>query len=517
MTLPSFPERFNLADYFLFDRLKEGRSAHPAILCGDKAWTYAQVAEEARRAAGAFREAGIQPGERFLVCLPDGPDFAFAWFGGIAAGAAGAMVNPLLPPKDYAYYLEYTEARVLVLHASLLGKLDEVLKQARHLKAVLVSGGPAGRHTDFGDARARAKPLPETHPSQAEDPALWLFTSGSTGEPKAAVHRHRDFAFNTEVFAKRTIGMRKEDRTLSVPKLFFGYATGTNLMFPFSVGATTCLFPERATAEELYRQIARFKPTVLTTVPTMINAMLQAPEAATADLSGIRFAFSAGEALPPELYHRWKTRFGTELYDGIGSAEMFHIYISNRPGDVRPGSLGKLVEGYQARILSPEGRPLPDGETGALWIGGPTAAIEYWRAPERSAEVFHHTPEGSWVNTGDQFRRDAEGTFWYAGRADDMLKVGGVWVAPAEIENCLLQHPAVAEAAVVGYAEEGLVKPRAHLVLKPGRQGSPALAAEIQDFVKRTLAPYKYPREVVFRESLPKNDRGKLDRKALKA
>ncbi len=507
VALPTFPERFNLADHFLFDRLKEGRDGHPAILFEGRSWTYAQVAEESRRAGNAFKAAGVRPGERVLIALPDGPDFVFAWFGAVAAGAVVAMVNPALPQADYAGYLDYSEAAALVLEAGLEERLAGTLAQARHLKAAFST-------VSFGESRLRASPDLEIHPTRRDDPAVWLFTSGSTGEPKAAVHRHGDFAFNAEVFAKRTIGIRHDDRTLSVPKLFFGYATGTNLLFPFAVGATACLFAERATAESMFRNIGRFRPTVLTTVPTMIHAMLQAPEAEGADLSGLRFAFSAGEALPPELYRRWKARFGVEIYDGIGSAEMFHIYISNRPGDVRPGSLGRLVEGYRARILGPGGEEVPDGETGTLLIGGPTAAIEYWKSPEKSARVFHHGAEGSWVDTGDQFRRDAEGYFWYAGRADDMLKVGGVWVAPSEIENCLLRHPAVAEAAVLGYSEEGLVKPRAYVAL---RSGARAGAEELQDFVKRTLAPYKYPRQVVFLEALPRNDRGKVDKKALKA
>ncbi len=517
MTLPSFPECFNMADYFLFDRLKEGRGAHPAILHEQESLTYAQVAEESRRAAGAFRAAGVKPGERILICLPDSPDFAFAWFGTIASGAVGAMVNPILPAKEYAYYLDYTEAAALVVHADLLPKIEDVLKAAKRLKAVFVCGGDAGAQKDFAAERAKADPRTPTHPSRRDDVALWLFTSGSTGEPKAAVHRHSDFAFNTEVFAKRTIGMRPDDRTLSVPKLFFGYATGTNLMFPFAVGATACLFPERATAESVYARIAQYRPTVLTTVPTMINSMLQDPKAASADLSCLRFCFSAGEALPPELYLRWKKRVGVEIYDGIGSAEMFHIYISNRPGDVKPGSLGRLVEGYRARILGPDGKDIPEGEVGTLRIGGPTAAIEYWKAPEKTAATFFHGPDGSWAQTGDLFRRDADGYFWYSGRADDMLKVGGVWVAPLEIENALLKHPAVAEAAVTGYAEEGLVKPRAFVVLKPGQAAGAAMTGALQRFIKETLAPYKYPRDVVFLSALPKNDRGKVDKKSLKA
>ena len=277
-----------------------------------------------------------------------------------------------------------------------------------------------------------------------------------------------------------------------------------------------CFFGERPRPSP-YARIAQYRPTVLTTVPTMINAMLQAPEAAAADLSCLRFGFSAGEALPPELYRRWMDRFRVELYDEIGSAEMFHIYITNRPGDVKPGSLGRLVEGYRARICGPDGKEVPGGEVGTLWIGGPTAAIEYWKAPEKTQATFHHGPDGSWVETGDQFRVDEKGYFWYSGRADDMLKVGGVWVAPAEIENALLKHPAVSEAAVLGYAEDGLVKPRAYVALKAGHAPSAATTEDLQGFIKRTLAPYKYPRDVVYLESLPKNDRGKVDKKALKA
>jgi len=308
------------------------------------------------------------------------------------------------------------------------------------------------------------------------------------------------------------LGLRADDRTLSVPKLFFGYATGTNLMFPFAVGATACLFAERSTAAVVFEQIERCRPTVLTNVPTMINAMLAEPEAARRDLSSLRMCLSAGEALPPELHRRWQQTFGVELLDGIGSAEMFHIYISNVPGEVVPGSLGRLVPGYEARIVDPEGREVAPSEVGTLWVKGGSALQGYWHDHEKSVR----TRTGEWVSTGDQFTRDAEGQFWYRGRRDDLMKVGGVWVSPLEIEDTLLSHPLVAECAVIGAQDAaGLTKPKAFVVTRPGAEPGAALTAELQNYVKTKLLPFKYPRWIEYRGSLPKNDRGKVDRRAL--
>ena len=298
--------------------------------------------------------------------------------------------------------------------------------------------------------------------SSKDDPSAWLFTSGSTGKPKGAVHLHHDFPFNTECYAKQVLKMRPDDVTVGVPKLFFGYATGSNLMFPFAVGATTVLFRDRATPEKLFELCAREKATVLTSVPTMINKMVQAA-GAPRSLAPLRAVISAGEALPPELYHRWKETFGAEILDGIGSAELFHIYISNRLGEVRPGSLGRLVPGYEAKVVGPDGNVVPDGEIGTLWVKGDSAAICYWQAHEKSKEVLR----GDWVVSGDLFRRDADGFFSYAGRADDMLKVGGIFVSPMEVESCLLRHPNVLETAVIGYEDDdGLVKAMAYVVVK---------------------------------------------------
>src|ERR1041384_4079948 len=309
------------------------------------------------------------------------------------------------------------------------------------------------------------------------------------------------------------MGVSADDLTVSVPKLFFGYATGTNLLFPFAVGGATALFSERSTAEKMFEVIKRFRPTILTTVPTMINSMLNVPGASAEDVSSLRFCYSAGEALPKELYERWTNAFGVDICDGIGSAEMFHIYITNRPGDIKPGSLGRIVDGYEARIVDAEDSEVPTGEMGTLKIKGDSAALCYWNAHEKSKETF----AGDWCTTGDQFHVDADGYYWYHGRTDDMLKVGGIFVAPAEIENCLLQHEAVRECAVIGHDDgDGLVKPKAFIVAREAFERSDAVADDIKQFVKSRLALYKYPRWIEFIDSLPKNDRGKVDRKLLR-
>ncbi len=537
MTL-DFPERFNMADYFLYHNLEEGRENKVCLYFEDQTFTYRETIRLSNRTGNALRELGVEIEDRVLLVLPDCPEFVWTWFGSARIGAVITMVNPLLPAEDYKYYLDYTRATVAVVHESLLKTFNEAAAEARYLRAVLVVGDREHDHDiDFTNDRLvwasfngavlsaddECKPA-DTH---RDDIAIWLFTSGSTGHPKGAVHLQHDLPFNTEVFAKRTMGVNETDLTVSVPKLFFGYATGTNLLFPFAVGGATALFSERSTADKLFEVIERYRPTILTTVPTMINSMLNATDASSRDLSSLRFCYSAGEALPIELYERWKTSLGVEICDGIGSAEMFHIYITNRPGDVKPGSLGKIVEGYEAKIVDAEGREVPTGDMGTLKIKGDSAALCYWNAHEKSKETF----AGDWCTTGDQFHVDDEGYYWYHARTDDMLKVSGIFVAPAEIENCLLQHEAVLECAVIGYdSGDGLVKPKAFVVLREEvRSGSGSdrtatdqtssgndLTDELKEFVKSRLAPYKYPRWIEFLTSLPKNDRGKIDRKQLK-
>ena len=521
-----FPERFNMADYFLYRNLEEGRENKTCLFFESQSWTYGEVARLSNRTGNALRELGIEPEHRVLIALPDCPEFVWTWFGAARIGAVITMVNPLLPADDYRYYLEYTRARVAIVHESLLKTFAEAAADASYLRAVLVVANqntideeliqPSYSHVEFCSFASAVSEQPsicsaaDTH---RDDIGIWLFTSGSTGHPKGAVHLQHDLPFNTEVYAKHTLDVNADDLTVSVPKLFFGYATGTNLLFPFAVGGATALFSERSTAEKMFEVIARYRPTILTTVPTMINSMLNVAGAAKRDLSSLRFCYSAGEALPPELYNRWKETFGVEIYDGIGSAEMFHIYITNRPGDVKPGSLGRIVDGYEAKIVDGTGQELPPGEMGTLKIKGDSAALCYRNAHEKSKETF----AGDWCTTGDQFHVDEEGYYWYHGRTDDMLKVSGVFVAPAEIENCLLQHDSVLEAAVIGHDDgHGLIKPKAFVVLRSGATGNEVLANQLKEFVKARLALHKYPRWIEFIASLPKNDRGKVDRKLLK-
>ena len=542
MTTTTFPDTFNLADYFLFARLDEGLGDTVALRFGKHAYDYATVAARTKRLASLLREHGHRQEERVLIVLPDLPAFAWSFYGVLAAGGVVAMGNPEVPAKDLAYLLEYTRATVLITVPRVAASLTAEIDASPHLRAVFVTADAA---TDGGDPEAApapvaiarvpvvslrdalATPLPAhvTLPvTRRDDVAIWLFTSGSTGQSKAAVHTHRDFAFNTEVYAKGTVGYRRGDMCVSVPRLYFGYATGTNLMFPFAVGATVGLFSERPTPESLIAAIERYQPTVLTNVPTMMGKLLEHDAALRAsgrpglDLSSLRFSLSAGEALPPPLLERWTARFGGEVYDGIGSAEMFHIYVSNRPGDVKPGSLGRVVDGYEAKILSrdaigPGAEALPPGETGVLWIKGDSVAHCYFGDRDKSWSTFH----GYWCRTGDLFRVDEDGYFWFSGRADELLKVSGLWVSPLEVEECLLKHPAVAEVAVIGIEERGLVKTRAVVVVRAGFDASVTLATELQGWAKERLAKHKYPREVEFVGDLPKNDRGKIDRKAIRA
>jgi benzoate-CoA ligase len=515
----SFPERFNMADYFLYHNLEEGRENKTCLYFADQTWTYGDAARLSNRAGNALRELGADIEDRVLLVLPDCPEFVWTWFGAARIGAVITMVNPLLPAADYEYYLDYTRARVAVVHESVWPAFAEAAKTARHLRGVLAVG-PEGEIKSkdripwysFREVIASASDECTPADTRRDDIAIWLFTSGSTGHPKGAVHLQHDLPYNTEVFAKQTMGVNADDLTVSVPKLFFGYATGTNLLFPFAAGAATALFSERSTAEKMFEVIKRYRPTILTTVPTMINSMLNVPGASKDDLSSLRFCYSAGEALPVELYQRWMNAYGVDICDGIGSAEMFHIYITNRPGDIKRGSLGRIVEGYEAKIVDAGDNEVATAEMGTLKIKGDSAALCYWNAHEKSKETF----AGDWCTTGDQFHVDSDGYYWYHGRTDDMLKVSGVFVSPAEIENCLLQHEAILECAVVGHESDGLVKPKAFIVLRDGFASGDELADEIKQFVKSRIAVYKYPRWVEFVSSLPKNDRGKIDRKKLK-
>ena len=513
-----WPERFNLCEYYLDHNLEAGRASKTAIVDDSGPFSYAQIMDGVLRLAVCLRERGVRAEDRVLIVLPDRMEFAVTFFATLRVGGVFAMVNPLLKRKDFEAYLEYTKARVVVTHADVLPQIGEAAQASPFCDSLLVVG--AKERLEYGEAfetivqQADPKsPLAATEPTGPDDLAGWLFTSGSTGRPKACVHMQRDFAYATETYAQQVVGYREADVCVSVPKLFFGYATGTNLMFPFRVGATSVLFAGRSTAEEMLAQIREHKPTFMTGVPTLLNNMLATEGIEEEDLSSLRLCLSAGEALPQKVYERWLERTGVEVLDGIGSAEMFHIYISNRPGDVKLGSLGKLVPGYWAEILDPEDKPLPVGSSGRLRIYGGSTAMCYWANRESSNDTF----QGSACTTADIFRQDEEGYFYYEGRSDDLLKVSGIWVSPLEIENCLLSHEGVAEVCVVGKDDDGgLVKPLAFVVPASGVTGDDSLAEKLKAHAKAHLAPYKYPRWFVWREELPKNDRGKVARAILR-
>jgi|KBSMisStaDraftv2_1062788.scaffolds.fasta_scaffold27678_4 benzoate-CoA ligase len=513
---PEFPDDFNMADYFVFSNIEAGRGDKTAIYFEGREISYRDVADTVMRVARNLVADGLLPEQRVLVCMQDRPEFAYAWLGALKGGAVVTQINPLLPAADYEYYLSYIKPQFAFVDEQSLPEFTKALAISRHCgrrENVIVAGNTSSQHSRFDDWIARAADA-EPWPTKKDDPAVWLFTSGTTGRSKGAVHTHSHFPFNTEVYAKQFIGMREPDICISGARLFFGYATGTNLMFPFAVGASTVLFREAPTPELLFEKIAQHRATVFTSVPTLINKMLLTPEEKRRDISSIRFMWSAGEVLPRDLHSRWDAAFGVPIIDGIGSAESFHIYISNRLGDIRSGSLGKLVPGYEAKLVDDDGNDVAPGDVGTLWLKGDSAALCYHAAYEKSKEHLR----GGWIVSGDKFRQDAEGYWYYEGRGDDLLKSGGIYVSPHEVENCLMEHRAVRECCVIGQKDEhGLEKPLALVVLKQGFCSSASLKSELIAFAKARLARYKAPHWIHFEETpLPRNDRDKIDRLRLR-
>jgi benzoate-CoA ligase family protein len=501
------PETFNMAEHFLGQRLLDGQGDRTAVLTDDGRVTYQEVHRLANRYGNLLAVRGVRPEERVLVALADGPDYVAAFFGILRIGAVAVMVNPSLPRDRIGYLYRYTGATLVLADAAAAPTFRAAAADARRAPDILEVGG-----TDTAVALESASTELEPWPSHRDDAAVWLFSGGTTGEPKAVVQSHRSFANTTELYGKGVLHMGPDDVTLSVPKLYFGYATGSNLLFPFSVGATAALFPERCTADTLFEKIRAFRPTVLVNVPTMVNKLLGHPDAAAQDFSSLRLATSAGEALPEELHRRWNETFGVPLLDGLGTAEMWHIFISNRPDDVRPGTLGRVVDGFQVKVCDDLGAELPRGEVGHLWVRGDSRAHGYWRQMEKTHDAFR----GPWYVSGDMISMDADGYVTYCGRADDMLKVGGKWLAPRELEGCLLEHDAVEEVAVVGArGADGLVKPCAFVVPAAGRSADTDLAESLKAWARLRLEPYKYPREVVFLDDFPRTHLGKIDRAAL--
>jgi benzoate-CoA ligase family protein len=504
------PQPFNVAAHFVDRGVEAGWGARPAFHCEDRVLTYAQVQDLTNRTGNALRELGVEMEHRVLVLCLDAPEFLGAFWGAIKIGAVPIPVNTLMRGPDYLYFLDDSRARAAVISAPLLAEAGPVLSQARSLRHVLVAGGPPGAYLSYEDRVARASARLEAAPTTRDDPAFWLYSSGSTGFPKGAVHRHHDMWVCAETYARQVLGLQATDKVYSAAKLFFAYGLGNAGYFPMAVGAQSVLYPHRPSPEAVFEILSRHRPTLFFGVPTLYAGMLAVKEADRRfDLSSLRLCVSAGEALPEELYTRWRERFGVEIIDGIGTTEILHIFLSNRPGQARPGSSGVPVPGYEATIVDDEGRPVTRGDIGNLRVKGDSTMAHYWNKHDKTRETLF----GAWIQTGDKYWQDEDGYFWFAGRADDMLKVSGIWVSPVEVEATLIKHPAVLEAAVVGKEDgDSLIKPKAFVVLKEPGRASPALAEDLKGFVKDKIAPYKYPRWIEFVSDLPKTATGKIQR-----
>jgi len=518
------PERFNFAQHLL--ERNAGRPGKLAFVDDAGSLTYGELEQRVRRLAAGLRALGIRREERVLLLMQDCTDWPVAFLGAIHAGLVPVAVNTLLTADDYAYMLENSRAQAVLVSGALLPALTAAMTRADHeVGKVIVSRPVAPLHpaeVDFeaflGQHEAAAKPAA----TGADDPAFWLYSSGSTGRPKGTVHSHANPYWTAELYGKGVLRLRESDVCFSAAKLFFAYGLGNGLSFPMSVGATTVLMPERPTPEATFRRWlgrtepqagagADLRPTVFYGAPTGFAGMLAHPQLPARDELALRLVSSAGEALPAELGERFRARFGVDIVDGIGSTEMLHIFLSNRPERVRYGTTGWPVPGYRVELRGEDGAAVPDGEPGDLYIHGPSAAMMYWGNRAKTRETF----QGGWTKSGDKYVRNADGSYTYSGRSDDMLKVSGIYVSPFEVEATLVQHPAVLEAAVIGIVDaEGLTKPKAFVVLKPGAS---VTEDELKAFVKDRLAPYKYPRSFEFVADLPKTATGKIQRFKLRA
>ncbi|MBM3352620.1 MAG: benzoate-CoA ligase family protein [Betaproteobacteria bacterium] len=498
MDLQDIGRDYNAAEDLVFGNLKAGRAGKPAYIDDAGQCTYGELADRVNRFGSHLLSLGLRMEDRILLAMHDTIDWPVAFLGAIKAGIVPIAVNTLLTPKDYEYMLSDSRARALLVSPPLWPQFEPFAAKLPLLKHIL--------KPPFAEVIARADPELEPAPTTRDDACFWLYSSGSTGMPKGTVHVHSSMRLSAELYAKGVLGLGEADLCYSAAKLFFAYGLGNSLSFPLAAGATTVLMAERPTPEAVFKRLAGHKPTLFYGVPTLYAAMLASPAFPGKAELGLRQCISAGEALPPQISKSFKEKTGVEILDGIGSTEMLHIFLSNRPGELRYGTTGKAVPGYQLKLVDEQGGPVKPGELGELLIKGPTAANLYWNNRAKSRSTF----VGEWTRSGDKYTQDADGFFVYGGRSDDMLKVSGIWVSPAELEAALVSHEAVLEAAVVGHEDEHkLVKPKAFVVLKPGRQ---ATVLELQNYLKSSLAPYKYPRWIEFATELPKTATGKIQR-----
>ena len=509
MTPVTVPERFNAAAFFVDRHLAEGRGGRTAFRYAGRSVTYQEIGLRANRFGNALRARGVDIEQRVLLALPDRPELAEAFWGAMKIGAVPVPVSDTLSADAYGFLLNDSRARAVVVGDTAAGAILAVRKQCPWLSAVVVVGRPLRGGLAYERVLERASPELEAADTSRDDVALWGYTSGSTGQPKAAVHLHHDLVHAAELVGQGIFGIGPDDLVFSVSKIHFAFGLGNSLYFPARAGAAALLVPERLDPARIFDLIQQERPTLLFTVPTVYGRLLEVEGAERRwDLSSLRLSVSSGEALPAALFHAWTSRFGHELLDVVGSTEALHDFIANRPGHARPGSSGQVIPGYEARLVDDDGRPVAPGTVGQLLIKGDSTAPSYWNRHERTKA----TMLGEWLKTGDMFYADADGYFYFCGRSDDMLKVGGMWVAPAEVEASLMEHPAVLEAAVIGRDDgDGLTRPHAFCVLKQGA-GDDALRAELIDLVRTRLSGYKAPRSVDFVPDLPKTPTGKIQR-----
>ncbi len=505
----------NAATAMIDVHLAAGRGTKPAFIDPHETLTYAALAERTNRVANLMQTYGIARETRVALLLHDTVDYPPAFWGAIKAGVVPVALNTLLTAEQYAYILEDSRAQAIIVSAPLVDVIKPVLGKLPCLKHIFVAGGDVPPFAlNFREELSHQSADAEPAPTHSDETAFWLYSSGSTGMPKGTRHVHTSPMATAKLYGHGVLGIRESDVMFSAAKIFFAYGLGNSMSFPLSVGATTILLPERPTPESVFRTLKQYQPTVFAGVPTLYAAMLNhaagMPEHSSQKL---RQCISAGEALPAEVGKAWQQKFGVDILDGIGSTEMLHIFVSNRPGDVHYGTSGKPVPGYDVRLVDEKGAAVADGEVGELLVSGPSAADGYWNQRAKSRATF----EGGWTRSGDKYVRDASGNYTYQGRTDDMFKVSGIWVSPFEVESALISHPAVLEAAVVPKEDsDGLIKPRAIIVLKPGHVVDDTLLAALKDHVKAKAGAWKYPRWVEVVDSLPKTATGKIQRYKLR-
>jgi benzoate-CoA ligase len=500
---------YNAAADLIERNLAAGRAAKLAFIDDRGEYGYAELAERVSRFANLVRRLGVDPEQRILLCLHDTIDFPTAFLGAIKAGVVPVPVNTQLSPEEFAFMLADSRARAVVVSSAVLPAMTAALAQLPEPRPAPIVSGAEPQERSLTVLLAEAPTTSDTAPTHPDEACFWLYSSGSTGRPKGTVHIHSSLVQTAELYAIPVVGIAESDVTFSAAKLFFAYGLGNGLTFPMAVGATSLLTAERPTPSVVGRILRERRPTIFYGVPTLYNAMLASNELPNPAELALRRCVSAGEPLPQEIGRRWSARIGVDILDGIGSTELLHIFLSNRPGEVRYGTTGRPIPGYALEIVDEEGRPVRRGEVGDLLVSGPTSAMGYWNNRERSRSTFN----GSWTRTGDKYFADEDGYYVYCGRSDDMLKVSGMYVSPAEVEAALIAHEGVLEVAVVGAPDaDGLIKPKAFVVAKPGVRANDELARKIEQHAKTILAPFKCPRWVAFLDELPKTATGKIQR-----